>query len=261
MKKIIVITRDGAYKDTAAYQVYADSPFKEGKCIQKYIKAVYRRVCTYVPDSNNSQEKEEHMHVWNSLNKKDIIIKYTDRILRKTDCPKDRLNDYYTWLFETNISPQLDNVLQNINKKPYANFQHNGFDVYFVFLNRIFDTFVNGSDQYGALVNDANRLGFIKAICQDCELIDEEGNLKGEKAILYIHDKEWYVSGAPYTAMQKGEYTKMAKSSNEKQEELKKFFDTIKVFLHIPSPFFDEITSLNFTEKDEELEILERKFW
>ena len=130
-----------------------------------------------------------------------------------------------------------------------------------MFLNRIFDTFVNGSDQYGALVNDDNRLGFIKAICQDCELIDEEGNLKGEKAILYIHDKEWYVSGAPYTAMQNGNYTKIAKSPIEQQKELQKYFDTIKVFLHIPSPFFDEIKSLNFNDYDIDLDILERKHY
>ena len=179
-------------------------------------------------------------------------------------------------MFDTEIKSQVNNALaeienEKIDNKPYVHFEHQcddintghicKYDVYFVFLNRIFDTFVNGSDQYGALVNDESRLDFIKSICQDCgqEPIAEGDESSKERAILYIHDKEWYVSGAPYTAMQNGNYTKMAKSPIEQQKELQKYFDTIKVFLHIPSPFFDEIKSLNFNDYD--IDILERRHY
>mgnify|MGYP003301080025 FL=1 len=129
------------------------------------------------------------------------------------------------------------------------NFQYNGFDVHFVFLNRIFDTFVNGSNEYKYLIDNNSRLDFIKAICKDCGLLDASGKLnKGEKrGMLYIHDKEWYMSGQPYISLQNGIYTGDAYPI-EKEPELAEFFSTIKVFLHRRSNIFSEITSLNFTE-------------
>lgn len=281
MKKVIIITRDTGdtyHKDCKACKEFTSNPCADGEQkIHDYIKEYIMNLVALI----NNNEGDNLNIVWNNLSKTGVLPSFDIVWGRGTNkkISYDNQYDRYSRKYpntslvldgfkERKISKILEKVLKpkQIDNKPYVSFTYKNdnketYDVCFVFLNRIFDTFVNGSDQYGALVDDANRLGFIKAICQDCELIDKEGNLKGEKAILYIHDKEWYVSGAPYTAMQKGEYTKMAKSSNEKQEELKKFFDTIKVFLHIPSPFFDEITSLNFTEKDEELEILERKFW
>ena len=63
---------------------------------------------------------------------------------------------------------------------------------------------MDGSEEYKNLFNDEKRLDFITAICQDCGLVADEGMLAKdqEKAMLYIHDKEWYVEGSPYTAMQ-----------------------------------------------------------
>ncbi len=279
MKKIIIITRDTAdtyHKGCKAYKEFTTNPCIDGK--HKIHDYITRYIMNLVASINNDEGANLKI-VWNNLSKKGVLPSFD--IVWGTEGKKSYDDQYGRYLgIYPNTSLELDDfkkrkiskilakVLKSkqIDNNPYVYFKNENnkgerTDVYFVFLNRIFDIFVYGSEEYGALVNDDSRIDFIKAICQDCELIDEECNLKGEKAILYIHDKEWYVSGAPYTAMQKGEYTEMAKSSNEKQEELKKYFDTIKVFLHIPSPFFDEITSLNFTEKDEELEILERKYW
>lgn len=281
-KKVIIITRDSnkTYSENSeAFKNYKACIANSGKqkihhYIKKHIKSVF--------DRQKELGKDYALKCWDPLTRTGILPSYyemygddgEDSKYEELHAQTSTTQEFDEWLECEiiqkigNINPKETHVGGEVDNKPYVSFTYENdnketYDVCFVFLNRLFDTFVNGSEQYGALVNDESRLDFIKAICEDCGLepIAEDNQSLKERAILYIHDKEWYVSGAPYTAMQKGEYTKMAKSSNEKQEELKKFFDTIKVFLHIPSPFFDEITSLNFTEKDEELETLERKFW
>lgn len=281
MKKVIIISRDTAEtypKECKACKEFTNIPYTDGKRqIHDYITGYVNNLVQSI-NYNSTLNPET---VWDNLSKKEVLpkfeivwgsgtienISYDEQYERYQQIYSNGLD--YDAFKKKKISKILAKALQSgkqVDNKPYVNFEcknDNGeeFKVYFVFLNRIFDTFVNGSDQYGALVDDDSRLDFIKVIGQDCELIDESGNLNGEKAILYIHDKEWYVSGVPYTAMQKGEYTKMAKSSKEKQEELKKFFDTIKVFLHVPGYLFDEITSLNFTEDDKDLETLGREYY
>lgn len=265
MKKVIIITRDSAntyHNNCEASKKNKTELYTAGaKCIHDYIR-------TYI----NDLKKNPSERGWDKVTQKGVLNTY------KELWGADLYESYTTEAREKGIDPlskpkwrekQISSKLNEAlivkdNKgcnKPYLYFEHNGFGVHFVFLNRIFDTFVNGSEEYGALIDDEHRLDFIKAIGQDCELIDKSGNLNGERAILYIHDKEWYVSGAPYTAMQNGNYTKMAKSPIEQQKELQKYFDTIKVFLHIPSPFFDEIKSLNFNDYDIDLDILERRHY
>ena len=53
----------------------------------------------------------------------------------------------------------------------------------------------------------------------------------------------------------------MAASTKEKQQKLEEYFDTIKVFLHVPSTFFNEITSLSFTDYDLDLDIRGREYF
>lgn len=282
-KKVIIITRDSnktysenseAFKNYKAY-IANSGKQKIHHYIKKYIKSVFFR--------QKKMGKDYALKCWDPLTRTGILPSYyemyggddgKDSKYEELYANTDKTQKFEGWLEceitkkIENINPKDTHVGGEVDNKPYVSFTYKNdnkekYDVCFVFLNRIFDTFVNGSEQYGALVNDESRLDFIKAICEDCGLepIAEDNQSLKERAILYIHDKEWYVSGAPYTAMLKGKYTKMAKSPIEQQKELQKYFDTIKVFLHIPSPFFDEIKKMNFTEKDEDLEILERKFY
>lgn len=282
-KKVIIITRDSnkTYSENSeAFKNYKANIANSGKqkihhYIKKHIKSVFFR--------QKDLDKDYALKCWDPLTRTGILPSYyemyggddgKDSKYEELYANTDKTQKFEGWLEceitkkIENINPKDTHVGGEVDNKPYVSFTYKNdnketYDVCFVFLNRIFDTFVNGSEQYGALVNDESRLDFIKAICEDCGLepIAEDNQSLKERAILYIHDKEWYVSGAPYTAMLKGEYTKMAKSPIEQQKELQKYFDTIKVFLHIPSPFFDEITSLNFTEDDKDLETLGREYY
>lgn len=275
-KKVIIITRDveGTYfQDCCAFKQF-DAQIKEnknypGEHINTYILQFIEEICT------NNKDKNKQEIRWNAINKKNKFLVYSKRNEEKGKFASTgvEVEEYFKWLFETTIKTDINKALavienEKIDNKPYVYFTHKNnnneiYDVYFVFLNRIFDTFVNGSEEYKNLINDEKRLDFITAICQDCGLVDKAGKLAKDqqKAMLYIHDKEWYVEGAPYTAMQKGEYTFMAASTKEKQKKLEEYFDTIKVFLHIPSAFFYEITSLRFTDYDLDLDIREREYF
>lgn len=276
-KKVIIITRDGEYPvDCVAYEKYSKEPNSECEShlhehIGKYIEYCYDK---YSDDLSNAKK------YWNPIARTGILPTYEqiyddDQNLTNYSTysnTTDEPEEPKTWFKQKlEIVNKINGALKvkknpqknEVDNRPYIHFTYNNFDVYFVFLNRILDSFVSGSNEYGALIDDEHRLDFIKAICDDCGQApkDPKGEEAKERAILYIHDKEWYVSGAPYTAMQNGNYTKMAKSPIEQQKELQKYFDTIKVFLHIPSPFFDEIKSLNFNDYDIDLDILERKHY
>lgn len=267
MKKVIIITRDGEYPDvSAAYKKYTQSnSIVINRNIHQYIKNdVFRDLCINEPNSNDVESKKNHESKWDALNKKNIIIEYKKRITRKKDCPSERKKDYYVWQFETFISQEIDNAIQD--KNPYVRFECKNkndkefdvfFDVYFVFLNRIFDTIVDGPEEYGVLVDDEHRLKFIEAICTDCGISKEAQ----EKAILYIHDKEWYKSDISYSVLLEGGYINDEGLNDTIKEELVKYFSTIKVFRHIPHPIFNEIKDLDFTEDDEEVKLLKRKFF
>ena len=274
MKKVIIITREGYNTSCEAYKkIYSDNTSLciENPKIYQYIRDFLKKLLNNIDERRwDKSFGKKAFPCYNDIWGPDFentridgtTYKNYKQGIEKPELPKE-------WR-KKRIFSQLDKLLKT---KPYVNFVHEcrdvhtgniqEYDVYFVFLNRIFDTFVNGSEEYKNLINDEMRLDFITAICKDCGLVDETGTLAEgqERAMLYIHDKEWYVEGSPYTAMQKGKYTIMAKSTKEKQDKLKEYFDTIKVFLHIPSSFFNEITSLSFTDYDLDLDIIERKYF
>lgn len=260
MKKVIIITRDGEYPiNCEAYKKYSEVNNNErDSYIHCYIEKIIIECYDEYSDDRDLSDKhwtplarKINLPLYNQIYNDENLIRYTeyandtDNAIGSKDWFKDDFK--IVNIIEEALKPKEVSPENKVDNKPYVNFEHNGFDVYFVFLNRIFDTFVNGSSEYGVLINDKNRLDFIKAIGKDCGLIDKNGNLTGERAILYIHDKEWYQAGKTYTSLQNGQYTKYA-YPNEQQTELTKFFTTIKVFLHIESTFFNEIKSLNFTD-------------
>ena len=208
MKKVIIISRDTelTYPETCiAYQKFTTTTNSEGN------RNIHNYVIAYIIDLLRSNPNEEH---WNKITYNSELPNY--------DIVWGTVKDNYEDAFYENpegannmeeykiakISSILNRILMpkedTPDNRPYVHFQHNDFDVHFVFLNRIFDTFVNGPDEYGNLIDDASRLNFIKAICKDCCLLNDNGELidAEENAILYIHDKEWYMSGQPYISLQ-----------------------------------------------------------
>jgi hypothetical protein len=275
MKKVIIITREGYNTSCEAYKkIYSDNTTSlciENPKIHQYIRDFLEKLLNNIDERrwDKSFGKKAfpcYNDIWGPDFENTRIDGTTYKNYKegteKPELPKE-------WR-KKRIFSQLDKLLKT---KPYVNFVHEcrdvhtgniqEYDVYFVFLNRIFDTFVNGSEEYKNLINDEKRLDFITAICQDCGLVADGGMLAKdqEKAMLYIHDKEWYVEGSPYTAMQKEKYTFMAASTKEQQQKLEEYFDTIKVFLHVPSTFFNEITSLSFTDYDLDLDIRGREYF
>lgn len=263
MKKVIIITRDGEYPANCnAYKQYSTSSsesFKQN--IHSYIKDIIMEIF------GNDDQKYAHER-WDPLTRKDILPSYdqmyVDDTYEKLHQESNTTDEFYKWLeneilkkISDAIAPKDTQTKDKADNKPYVYFQYNNVDVYFVFLNRIFDTLLYGSEEYGALVDDEHRLKFIEAICTDC------GISKGvqEKAILYIHDKEWYKSDISYSVLLKGKYKNDEGLNNTIKEELANYFSTIKVFLHNENHIFNEIKALNFTEDDEELAILEREYW
>lgn len=261
MKKVIIISRDTelTYPETCiAYQKFTTTTNSEGN------RNIHNYVIAYIIKLLRSNPEEEH---WNKITYNSELPNY--------DIVWGTVKDNYEDAFDENPEgannreeykiAKISSILYRIlmpkedkpDNQPYVHFQHNDFDVHFVFLNRIFDTFVNGSDEYGNLIDDASRLDFIKAICRDCGLLDASGKLIDgeEKAILYIHDKEWYESSNPISVLLDN---KIVPGRNIYNNILKNYFSTIKVFLHTPGGFFSEITNLNFTEEDESVAYLMR---
>lgn len=256
MKKIIIITRDREYPiNCNAHIYYSRESDSECNCM----------IHSYIRERINKLLIKPDERQWNNLAQKGTISNY------KELWGADKYKNYRTiseekgipplpkpeWRLEE-VSSQVDKALVVENNKPYVHFNYQEkFDVYFVFLNRIFDTFVDGSEEYDALVDDEHRLKFIEAICQDCGISKETQ----EKAILYIHDKEWYVSDKSYSVLLKGQYINEESLNNNIKEDLAKYFSTIKVFLHNENHIFNEIKRLDFTEEDEEVVILNRGYF
>lgn len=277
-KKVIIITRDynKTYSENSeAFKNYKACIANSGKqkihhYIKKYIKSVFFR--------QKKMGKDYALKCWDPLTRTGILPSYyemyggddgKDSKYEELYANTDKTQKFEGWLEceitkkIENINPKDTHVGGEVDNKPYVSFTYKNdnketYDVCFVFLNRIFDTFVNGSEQYGALVNDNSRLDFIKAICQDCELIDEKYNLNGEKAILYIHDKEWYKSDETFSVLLND---KDVPNQKIYVAELKNYFSTIKVFQHTPNHIFNEIKELNFTEEDCEVKLLEREYF
>ena len=264
MKKVIIITREGEYPvNSIAYQRYSTENFEacDGK-LHCYIK-------TFIPSIfDNDDEEYAHEH-WDPLTTKGILPSYNEMFLEdkyeRLHEESGTTEDFESWLkmkmtkkVEQAIEPsESSGKYKEIDNRPYIHIEYNNFDVYFVFLNRIFDSIVDGSEEYDALVDDEHRLKFIEAICQDCGISKETQ----EKAILYIHDKEWYVSDKSYSVLLKGQYINEESLNNNIKEDLAKYFSTIKVFLHNENHIFNEIKRLDFTEEDEDVVILNRGYF
>lgn len=287
-KKVIIITRDGEYPvDCVAYEKYSKEPNSECKShlhehIGKYIEYCYDK---YSDDLSNAKK------YWNPIARTGILPTYEqiyddDQNLTNYSTysnTTDEPEEPKTWFKQKlEIVNKINGALKvkknpqknEVDNRPYIHFTYNNFDVYFVFLNRILDSFVSGSNEYGFFINERIKayavLDFIKSICQDCGLVGQNGQLnKGEeKAILYIHDREWYFSGKPYSVLLNNRFIEDTQEldSIEKldptvKQVLGKYFSTIKVFLHNGNHIFNEIKRLDFTEDDRELAILERKYY
>ena len=272
MKKVIIITRETGYpSDCNAHNEFSNVIQNNSECsrnIHHYIREFIEKCYdNYSEDCKQAKEK------WTALAGKINLPLYheiyapknNEKYVQYTNNTDDPLEPKAWFKKELKIIEKIDQALEpkealpekNVDNKPYVNFKHNGFDVHFVFLNRIFDTFVNGSNEYKYLIDNNSRLDFIKAICKDCGLLDASGKLIDgeEKAILYIHDKEWYESSSPISVLLDN---KIVPGRNIYSNILKNYFSTIKVFLHTPGVFFSEITNLNFTEEDESVAYLMR---
>lgn len=267
MKKVIIITRETGYpSDCNAYKEFSNviqNNSERSRNIHHYIIEFIEKCY-----DNYSADRKQAEAKWTPLARKINLPLYqeiynnenTERYVQYANNTDYPLEPKAWFKKDLKIIEKIDQALKpketlsenNVDNKPYVNFQYNGFDVHFVFLNRIFDTFVNGSNEYNKLIDNDSRLDFIKAICKDCGLLDDSGRLNDgeERGMLYIHDKEWYMSGKSYTSLQNGEYTEEA-YPNEKKKELAEFLSTIKVFLHTAnSIFFSEIKSLNFPDSN-----------
>lgn len=261
MKKVIIISRDTVptySSECIAYQNFTTTPNSEGsRNIHNYVVAYVIKLLLSKPEEEKwnrityDSELPNYDIVWGTHegNYEDAFEQNPEGANNMEEYRKAKINSILNGILEPK-EVQPDN-------KPYVNFQYNGFDVHFVFLNRIFDSFVNGSNEYDKLIDNDSRLDFIEAICRDCGLLDASGKLIDgeEKAILYIHDKEWYESSNPISVLLDN---KKVPGRNIYSNILENYFSTIKVFLHTPGGFFSEITNLNFTEEDESVAYLMR---
>ena len=279
-KKVIIITRDSnktEYENSEAFKNYTAYIANSGKQkIHSYIKKFIKGVLKGVLAGN----EDYALKYWNPLTRTGILPSYYE-MYGGYDGEQSKYEDLYgqtdkTQEFEEwlkceitqkieNINPKDTHVGGEVDNKPYVSFIYRNdnketYDVYFVFLNRIFDIFVNGSEEYNNLINDEKRLDFITAICQDCGLVDDEGTLiEGQqKAMLYIHDKEWYKSDESFSVLLNGEEVPDQKIY---ANNLKNYFSTIKVFQHTPNHIFNEIKELNFCEEDCEVKLMKRGFF
>jgi hypothetical protein len=268
--KVIVITRGKEYNsEDVIYEQCAQREYTalQGK-IHEYIARQFEKAII-------ASDKERYKQLISELDGFPAPQQYRTEYTALQNAGTEK-REYFKWLYDKKINPLLVELLkekgENIkaridikaikktdnepDNRPYVQFTTNQYDVYIMFLDRIFGTFFRDKDKFVYLVDNDNRMDFIAAICKDCGITENLEN----KNILYIHDMEWYRHSESYTSLWKGNFSKNSKLEEQKLE-LKNYFSTIKVFQHIQHPIFDEIKKMNFTEKDEDLEILERKFY
>lgn len=251
--KIIIITRDGEYDSSAAMERYSKATPREGTFITDYItnyfkellikdRAFLRGIPITLIDPSDLTQCETECRIEAKKKK------------NSNDDYKGYIQEYWNDKFTNIILPALKKMQalpkddpQYDIKKPYVNFNINEKEIYFVFLNRIFDQFTDNDYLKYNLLIEKDRFGFIKAICQDCEILDEAGNLKTADGgnYLYIHDKEWGYDGE-----------KLVKFGNDWREDitnaklkelLEKCFSKIIVFQHTSSSYHTSIKDLTFT--------------
>lgn len=273
MRSVVIITRSEAYKTGKASDITTNMVATEGN----------RKIHDYVSESLASAFKDEDKSRFNKLttkasalmgklheiaekrgksSKEDYTSNDQTDELTADESDDDFKNNNETLLKE--CKPILDEILRDADKNPYVCFpyKYGGEDikVCFVFLDNILGAFVMYPNEYQNFLNGKKldeRLEFIKAICEDCEIMKDEGN------ILYIHDKEWYDSNEEKEklVLYEGEWDPEYKGK-EYATELKAYFKTIQVFTH-NSPSFERIKELEFIfpEKDMELKIERRKYF
>lgn len=275
MKTVIVITRGGEYNsDCEVYKKTIDCKYESGKdkLIHKYIKEQFKKAIV----SNNDANKEQYKSLISEMPEMPSLNAHETRSEHKQKRAEGDEREYFDWLYNEKIIPILDRTLhvddnsivkaqicdkairdsENLpDNKPYLSFPIDDSNVYFVFLDRIFGSIFADKRKYDFLIGDDNRLDFITNICLDCGVTEDKDN----QNMLYIHDEEWYVAGSSYAPLVDGEFTKET-SNKEQQQELKKYFKTIKVFTHTQNPIFEEIRNLNFSEYYRDAEILKNGY-
>ena len=270
MKTVIVITRGGEYSDNCEiYKKTIDCKYESGnKLIHEYIKEQFKKAIV----SSNDTNKEQYKLLISEMPEMPSLNAHETRKEHKQRKNEGEQREYFDWLYNEKIIPLLDQTLSvddNSNtkaqicdkamkdgdylpdNKPYLYFPMNDSKVYFVFLDRIFGSFFKDKKKYDILIGDDNRLDFITKICHDCGITEDVDN----QNMLYIHDEEWYVAGSSYAPLVNGKFTQET-SDIERKQKLKKYFKTIKVFMHTQNPIFEEIRNLNFSEDYRDAEIL-----
>ena len=261
--KIIIITRDGEYNGSTAMEHYSKETPKEGVFITDYItnyfrtllikdRAIFRRIPISLRLISKA-DLDKYEYEW---------FEKSNSLEQSNGDHKSYTQKYWSDKFTNIIHPALQKMLTLPKddpkydiKKPYVNFNINEKEIYFVFLNRIFDQFTDNDYLKYNLLIEKDRFGFIKAICQDCEILDETGNLKTSDGgnYLYIHDKEWGCNGEK---MIKSEY--YGWRENIEDATLKKLledcFSKIIVFMHTSSKYHNSIKDLSFLTAVEKIE-------
>lgn len=249
--KVIIITRDNEYENSKALEYYSQKTPEKGIFITKYIENFFLNILT----NRRSLLKETFISLIEKSELEKYEQEYKTHIANYSTSNEDEIKklkaNYWKNIYEKHILPQLEESLTpqddspNTNR-PYVRFTIGNKDVNFVFLNRILGTFVD-QNSFGRFTTGANLHGFIKAVCQDCEILDETGNLKTADGgnYLYIHDKEWGYDGEKLV---KFENDWREDITNAKLKELlEKCFSKIIVFQHTSSSYHTSIKDLTFT--------------
>lgn len=246
--KVIVLTRDREYPEQCKAKKHYDNVQRtSGKFLNDFLKVFYRDSVSSLFDS------EETENYYRTLFQDRNFASYStfeDFCNSEFEGEADEL--FYTSMVEgplTGILPQC---------KPYANFIYEDYDVWFVFMNEIYELlFPSLKEPEVFLVKDNNRNGFIESICRDCGIIDANNTIVGSDNILFIHDKEFGRVGEKCLLFNGNWYDQCDKS---KYEGYGKYFSTIKYFQH-NGGIFERIKDLLFVleEEIEEDRILREK--
>lgn len=253
--KVIIITRDNEYENSKALEYYSQKTPEKGIFITKYIENFFLNILT----NRRSLLKETFISLIEKSELEKYEQEYKTHIANYSTSNEDEIKklkaNYWKNIYEKHILPQLEESLTpqgdspNTNR-PYVRFTIGNKDVNFVFLNRILGTFVD-QNSFGRFTTGANLHGFIKAVCQDCEILDETGNLKTSDGgnYLYIHDKEWGCNGEKVVKFWNDWRENI--TNDNLRELLEKCFSKIIVFQHTSSSYHTSIKDLTFSSAAE----------
>lgn len=225
--KVIIITRDGEYDNSKALEYYSKGLAIDWSYLKEHIHYVFKDALIFDGSQTFSTLSREPL-----ISSKELEVLDNDSGTNWEDVYKDRIREKV----DEYLKPNLPYVRLDIEDK----------EIYFVFLNRMLGKFINQNSSM-RFTSEVKLYRFIKAICQDCEILDETGNLKTADGgnYLYIHDKEWGCDGE-----------KLVKFGNDWREDitnaklkelLEKCFSKIIVFQHTSSSYHKSIKDLTFT--------------